>query len=216
MPSSVEQRARPAMAAVARAGGSSARMLAARQDVSPVSAAMASQSTSCGADQDHRVVRGAAAERAARADRGRRRPAVRRSRRYFGSRSCCVLVGVVADEEVPAHRLVLGGEGVEGRHVVVVGQAIGVAHAATSPRELARIAARLEQQRPCIRPRPGARRACRRRRPSRRPRSRSPSLEARRPSRRGRALRTSSGTRSGRACLVAQAGLLARTRSVPK
>ena len=48
------------------------------------------------------------------------------------------LVGIVADVEVPAHRRVLAGEGVEGRHVVVIGQPRRVAGA--------RIAAGLEQE----------------------------------------------------------------------
>ena len=48
------------------------------------------------------------------------------------------LVGVVADVEVPAHRRVLTGEGMEGRHIIVVGKA--------SRSDSAGVAARLDQE----------------------------------------------------------------------
>ena len=52
----------------------------------------------------------------------------------------------MADEEVPAQRLVLGRERVEGRHVVVVGQAVRLGHAAHTALEPAGIAAGLEEE----------------------------------------------------------------------
>ena len=93
------------------------------------------------ADQDHCVVCGAAAERpGARVEDATLILLVLRV--AFLLR----LVLVVPDVEVPAQRLVLRGEGVEGGHVVVVRQAVGVAHAARCACERARIAAGFEHQ----------------------------------------------------------------------
>ena len=72
------------------------------------------------------------------------------------------VIVVVTDEEVPAHRLVLGGERVEGRHVVVVGVPAPAALAVT------RIAAGLEHEHAVTRLRRAGRPRCRRRRRSRR------------------------------------------------
>ena len=69
-------------------------------------------------------MRGAAAERAGARVEHAVDGCPSLSRGTWG-RAAAGVVAVVADEEVPAQRLVLRGEGVERRHVVVVGQAVG-------------------------------------------------------------------------------------------
>ena len=75
--------------------------------------------------EDQRVVRGAPAERAgARVEHAVHPRSVPRLA-VLRIAPLLHVVGVVPDEEVPAHRLVLGGERVERRHVVVVRQRVG-------------------------------------------------------------------------------------------
>jgi hypothetical protein len=57
-----------------------------------------------------------------------------------------LVAGVMADEEVPAERLVLGRERVERRHVVVVGQAILARRRAVAADELPGVAAGFQQE----------------------------------------------------------------------
>ena len=52
---------------------------------------------------------------------------------------------VVPDEEVPRHRVVLGREGVEGGHVVVLGETLAVGVDGIPADHVARVSARLEQ-----------------------------------------------------------------------
>ena len=96
--------------------------------------------------QNHRAVGGASAE-----DAGARvedavdvpavdRRAVARVPRLFH------LIAVVADEEIPPHGVILGGQRMEGRHVVVVGQAVHARRLRCRSDHGPRIAARLEQQ----------------------------------------------------------------------
>ena len=54
-------------------------------------------------------------------------------------------IGVVAHEEIPRHRRVLGCLGVKRRHVVVVGQALAGGIDGVAALKLARIAPRLEE-----------------------------------------------------------------------
>ena len=56
------------------------------------------------------------------------------------------LVGVMADKEIPAHRVVLGGKTVERRHVVIVGQSVDAGLIIVGAGEQARVAAGFEQQ----------------------------------------------------------------------
>ena len=54
--------------------------------------------------------------------------------------------GIVPDKEVPPHSVVLAGETMERRHVVVVGQAVDAGLVVIGARQLPRIAARFQQE----------------------------------------------------------------------
>ena len=97
-------------------------------------------------NEDQRVVRRAPAERAgARVEDAIHAGAVPRLA-VFRIAPLLHVVGVVPDEEVPAHRLVLGREGVERRDVVVVGQRVRSGRVRVAAGERARVAARFEEQ----------------------------------------------------------------------
>src|SRR5262249_44892911 len=55
------------------------------------------------------------------------------------------ITAVVTNEEAPAHRIVLRREGMERRHVVVIGKPVHAGIGRIAPGELPRIAARLEE-----------------------------------------------------------------------
>ncbi len=111
--------------------GRPARIPGQRRDVLPVGLVRV--------DEDHCIVRGAAAERAgARVEHTlRSRLRITRLPRR---------VGIVLDVEIPAQRLVLRGERVKGGHVVVVGQAVRLGHAAHPALEPAWITTRFEEE----------------------------------------------------------------------
>ncbi len=96
-------------------------------------------------DENHRVVRGAPAERArARiVDAVDARPAMVLDELRIAPLPH--VIAIVADEEVPGHRGVFGGERVEGGNVVVVRQAIDVGLNRIAAAQFARVAAGLEQ-----------------------------------------------------------------------
>ncbi len=97
-------------------------------------------------NEDQRVVRSTPPERTgARVEDAIHAGAVPRLA-VFRIASLLQIVGVVADEEVPAHRLVLGGEGVERRDVVIVGQCVRSGRMRVAAGERARVAASFEEQ----------------------------------------------------------------------
>ncbi len=96
-------------------------------------------------DQDHRIVRGAAAERAgARVEDAIDGAAVQRVA-IFGVGSLGLVVVVVAHEKIPAHRLVLRGERMERRDIVVVGQPVRARLPSDGAGQRARVAAGFQQ-----------------------------------------------------------------------
>ena len=97
-------------------------------------------------DQDHRVVGGAAAERAsARVEHAIDGPAVQLAA-VFGVPPLRPVVVVVPDEKIPPHRLVLRGERMERGDVVVVGQPVLVRLPPDAAGQAARVAAGFEQE----------------------------------------------------------------------
>ena len=54
--------------------------------------------------------------------------------------------GIMPDKKVPPHRVVLAGEAMERRHVVIVGQTVDAGLVVIGARQLPRIAARLQQK----------------------------------------------------------------------
>ena len=96
--------------------------------------------------EDQRVVRGAPAECAgARVEHTVHAFAVERLA-VFRVPPLLLVVGVVADEEVPPHRLVFGRERMKRGDVVIVRQGVAARRVRATTAERARIAARLEQQ----------------------------------------------------------------------
>jgi hypothetical protein len=56
-----------------------------------------------------------------------------------------LVIGVTSHEEVPAYRVVLRGEGMKGRNVIVIGQSVAIGLHRIAADEVARIAAGFEQ-----------------------------------------------------------------------
>ena len=144
MPSMLERAIDGRGGGSSRGARSSVRMCSARHEASPVSRRSRPSRRCAGRRGSSRC---APCSRRASPARGYSTPSTFcRASRYFGSRVCARVVAVVADEEVPPHRLVLGGEGVEGGHVVVVGQAAAVGSLGRCVLEVSRVAAGLEQE----------------------------------------------------------------------
>ena len=97
-------------------------------------------------NQDHRIVRSAPAE----GPGPRVKHAVDRLAavvaHIFRILRLHRLVGIVTDEEIPAHRVVLGCEAVKRRHIVIIGQTVDPGLIVVGAGQQARVAAGFEQQ----------------------------------------------------------------------
>ena len=121
-------------------------MRLADQEGSPVSSAIVVPVGLVRIDQDHRIVGGAAAERAGtRIKHAIDSPAVQFAAVFRVSTLGPVVV-VVPDEEVPAHRLVLRGERMERGDVVVIGQPVLARPPPDGAGQCAGVAAGFEKQ----------------------------------------------------------------------